>query len=73
MNEDSHPTRSGIGGSLRLIGLFVLLLLATFAVLVVLDVITQEQLAEVGTKVALLIAIVVATVLGVAALMGGRR
>jgi len=73
MNDDSHQTRSGLGGTLRLIGLFVLLLLAGFAVLVVLGVLTQEQLAAAGTRIALLVAIVVATALGIAALMSGRR
>jgi len=71
--EDPRPTRSGLGGTLRLIGLFVLLLLAGFAVLLVLGVITQEQLAQAGTRIGLLIAIAVATALGIAALMGGRR
>ena len=75
MNEVPNltPTRSGLGGTLRLIGLFVLLLLASFAALVVLEVISQEQLAALGTKIGLLIAIVVATALGIAALMAGRR
>lgn len=71
--EDPHPTRSGLGGTLRVIGLFVLLLLAGFAVLLVLGVITQEQLAEASTRIALLIAIAVVTALGIAALMSGRR
>lgn len=73
MNDDSHPTRGGLGGTLRVIGLFVLLLLAGFAVLVVIGVLTQEQLAAAGTRIALLVAIVVATALGIAALMSGRR
>ena len=51
----------------------MLLLLAGFAVLLVLGVITQEQLAQAGTRIGLLIAIAVATALGIAALMGGRR
>ena len=73
MNEDSDQARSGLGGTLRLIGVLVLLLLAGFATLIVLDVIPREQLAELGTRIGLLIAIGVATVLGIAALMSGRR
>lgn len=73
MNGDSPPTAGGLGGMLRLVGLFVVLVLAGFAALLVLDVITPDRFKELGTKVALLIAIGVGAVLAIAALMRGRR
>jgi len=73
MSQDPHQTGSGLGGTLRSIGVLAVLALAGLAALVVLDVIPREQLAEWGTKIGLLAAIAVAAAGGIAALMGGRR
>jgi hypothetical protein len=73
MNEEGQSTAGGLGGTLRLVGMFVVLVLAGFAAALVLDVISQDQLKELGTKVGLLIAIGVGAVFAIAALMRGRR
>ncbi|MFN7751341.1 MAG: hypothetical protein ACK5TE_03635 [Pseudomonadota bacterium] len=73
MNEEGQSTAGGLGGTLRLVGMFVVLVLAGFAAALVLDVISQDQLKELGTKVGLLVAIGVGAVFAIAALMRGRR
>jgi len=73
MSNDPEQRTGGLGGTVRLIPVFAILALALLAALVVLDVIPREQLAEWGTKIGLLAAIAVAAVVGIAAMMGGRR
>lgn len=69
----TRNTGGGVGGSLRLVGLFAVLCLAALATLFVFDAIPREELADTAVKVFALLGIAAVTVVAAAALLGGRR
>lgn len=63
---------TGLSGSLRLLAMLAVLVLAALASLLVFDVIPREQLAETATKVFALLGIAVVTVVALGALFKSR-
>jgi len=73
-NDAAPESRSGLAGTLKLIAVVAVLLLALLAAGFVLDLVPKEAIAEVATKVVLLAGIGAVTVFLVGALIGrGKR
>lgn len=71
--QEHGPTeRSGLAGTLKLIAVVAVLLLALLAAGFVLELVPKEALAEAATKVILVLAIVAIAVFLIGALVGRR-
>lgn len=72
-NEATPESRSGLAGTLKLIAVVAVLLLALLAAGFVLDLVPKEAIAEVATKVVLVLVIAAVAAFLIGALVGRRR
>jgi len=71
--EPGSTERSGLAGTLKLIAVVAVLLLALLAAGFVLDLVPKEAMGEIATKVVLLAAIVAITAFLIGALVGRSK